>query len=1053
MARWNSIRRDRSQKAGRRRFQPTALRLEERTLLSSLLDNLPDPVGVATDSAGDVFVSYDASNSNSGRQAGVEEYPANGSQFEAFWTTGSLAHPGPLVALDPSASIPNLQADDILEMQPDGELFAYRPSSGQVEKYDDFRNYSVNESDVYDLQTGRSLNLSGAINLSNAVYGDFGANGSNLLVSGESNGWDFVLRIAYTENDSSQVFDTLKVLVASPTSDGETAPKGLAVNDQGTVLTTLPIRPAGARLGVDVPVAFDALFDQGNSPAPQFPTLGLATVPVIDAQGITTDGTGNFVVATGETSLLDGAPGYVAISPDLTWYSAQESTPPDQDSPSPQPWGIAVPANASGTVMVTVPNQNEVLGDGYTPPPAGAYTPAQSRHAYGVDQITFTGPDGTTIRGDGAGQTIAILDEGYDPTISADLKQFDRTFGLPDPQFQQINNQNVPVIPDIIGETTLDVEWAHAIAPAAKIVLFDFSGAGDYAAQFTSLMDEVQYAASYPDVSVVSISYGAGEAALFQQGWNQQSYDRDFLAPGVTFLVSSGDSGIFPNSGTTIGVSYPASSPDVVAVGGTTLQNLDAAGHYPGTGPNEEIGWGNGLLSGQAGGSGGGMSRYEAEPSWQQQVVPTSLDWTGGRAVPDVAWDADPNTGFYVYYSTPDSSGATGWQQLGGTSIAAPQWAGLIAIANQERVAEGGMPLTGYDQTLPALYSLPSRDFHDIVYGNNGYPAGPGYDLVTGLGTPVANLLVSDLASYQMASQLVVTAEPPGRVTAGSGFGFTVAVEDPFGNVIRNYDGSVTVTLTNDSKGGSVTVTAVNGVAAFTVDVTLAGTFTLTATSGSLTPATTTGFDVTPAAASRLVVATQPPSRVTAGAGFGLTIKVEDRFGNVVTSFTGTVSLALAKNPGGSTLGGTVTVTVINGVATFSGLTLRKAGSGYTLTASSGGLTAATTSGVTVTPAAASKLVITTQPPSRVTPGLGFGLAVAVEDPFGNVVTSFTGTVSLALAKNPGGSTLGGTVTVTVINGVATFSGLILRKAGSGYTLTATTKGLTSATTDAFTVT
>ena len=109
----------------------------------------------------------------------------------------------------------------------------------------------------------------------------------------------------------------------------------------------------------------------------------------------------------------------------------------------------------------------------------------------------------------------------------------------------------------------------------------------------------------------------------------------------------------------------------------------------------------------------------------------------------------------------------------------------MIAIADQERVqADGGTPLTGYDQTLPALYSLPSSDYHDIVIGNNGYPAGPGYDLDTGLGSPVANLLVPALAAYK--SQLVVTAQPPTSVTAGQGFGLTIKVEDGFGDVVTS---------------------------------------------------------------------------------------------------------------------------------------------------------------------------------------------------------------------------------------------------------------------------
>src|SRR5271165_2672569 len=120
--------------------------------------------------------------------------------------------------------------------------------------------------------------------------------------------------------------------------------------------------------------------------------------------------------------------------------------------------------------------------------------PSQIRHAYGVDQITFTGPGGTAIHGDGAGQTIAILGLGNDPTILPDLQYFDRILNLPDPpSFQQINNLKVGVDPSGVEETSIDVEWAHAIAPAANILLFDFSPGSFINSSATSLVDEVQY--------------------------------------------------------------------------------------------------------------------------------------------------------------------------------------------------------------------------------------------------------------------------------------------------------------------------------------------------------------------------------------------------------------------------------------------------------------------------------------------------------------------------------------------------------------------------------
>ena len=749
---------------GRRRFLLAADVLEERTLLSNLFTTLPDPEGVTTGLYGDVYVSYNSSTSLSPQES-IAAYSSSGFLIDrtAMSESGPTDSPGPLVTLgsseSPSESLPTLDNGDILEMQPDGQLFAFRPSTELSERYSDFQGTPFNATAVYDSQTKAPVDLNSTISLTGANFGDFGVDGNNLVVSVESNGWDFVMQTSYSENTPSQIsYSQWDVVVAAPTSDGSTAPKGLAVNSLGTVLTTLP-----DAAGSDVLVSYN---DRQPSAGVVIPNLGL---PTIDAGGITIDGSGNFVLAADATSLLNnGDPAYVSISPSLKSYAAHLITPlTNSNSTSvPIPWGIAW-ASTIGMVLATVPSGNEVISGTEVPPQTYGYSPSQIRHAYGVDQITFTGPGGTTIQGDGAGQTIAILAAGNDPTILPDLQQFDRTFNLPDPpSFQQINNLKVGVDPQTIDETSLDVEWAHAIAPAANILLFDFSFAGTLANSSTSLMDEVQYVTqNYHSVSVVSISYGEGEAYLSQNNWNQQSYDTDFQAPGVTFLVAAGDDGAYgdyrSDGDEKVTVEDPAASPDVVAVGGTELQNLDAAGDYPGTGANGEIAWGNGTNSGsQAGGGGGGISTIEPEPTWQQKVVPTSIDPTGGRAVPDVAWDADPATGFPVYYSTPDDSDNFGWTVLGGTSIAAPQWAGLIAIADQERVqGDGGTPLTGYDQTLPALYSLPSSDYHDIVIGDNGYPAGPGYDLVTGLGSPVANLLVPALAAYK--SQLVVTAQPP----------------------------------------------------------------------------------------------------------------------------------------------------------------------------------------------------------------------------------------------------------------------------------------------------
>ena len=200
------------------------------------------------------------------------------------------------------------------------------------------------------------------------------------------------------------------------------------------------------------------------------------------------------------------------------------------------------------------------------------------------------------------------------------------------------------------------------------------------------------------------------------------------------------------------------------------------------------------------------------------------------------------------------------------------------------------------------------------------------------------------------------------------------------------------------------------------------------------------------------VVTAQPPASVTAGSGFGLTVTVEDSTGNVDSSFNGTVSLALYNNPGGATLGGTLTTTAQSGVAAFSGLTLDNAATGYTLLVSGGGVPDATTNAFNVTAAAATQLSVTTEPPAGVGVGVGFGLVVSAEDQFGNVDLNFNGSVDVALLNNPGGAALGGTLSVAAQSGAATFSGLTLDQAGAGYTLQLSAIGLTSATTNAFNV-
>jgi hypothetical protein len=195
-----------------------------------------------------------------------------------------------------------------------------------------------------------------------------------------------------------------------------------------------------------------------------------------------------------------------------------------------------------------------------------------------------------------------------------------------------------------------------------------------------------------------------------------------------------------------------------------------------------------------------------------------------------------------------------------------------------------------------------------------------------------------------------------------------------------------------------------------------------------------------------LVVTARPPASVTAGSPFGLTVQAEDNSGNLVASFNGTVTVALASSPGGATLGGTLTVTASGGIATFSGLTLTKAAAGYSLDVSSSGVNDATTSAMTVTPSSATQLVITQQAPATVQVNKAFALKASIEDQYGNVVRTASNRMSVAFASNPTGATLGGTLSVTASGGVASFTNLTINKIGSGYTLQVSSSGLTSAT-------
>lgn len=315
----------------------------------------------------------------------------------------------------------------------------------------------------------------------------------------------------------------------------------------------------------------------------------------------------------------------------------------------------------------------------------------------------------------GLGQTIALVDAYDDPTAEADLATFSTNFGLPacttaNGCFKLVYAGGTQPLADTSGwsnEIAIDTQWAHAMAPEAAIMLVE--------AQSNSMRDLIAGvdAAVQNGATVVSMSWISSEIP------DESQVDTHFNVTGVTFVAASGDSGH--------GVGYPSASPFVVAVGGTTL-TVNANGSWA-----SETAWS---------GSGGGASAFESEPSYQM-----SVQTTGRRGVPDVAYDGDPNTGVSSYNSNACGACLTGWEQWGGTSIGTPQWAALFAIANAKRVKTGKATLT---QPQIVLYAAGEAAYHEITSGSNGTcgsecTAGPGYDFVTGLGSPIGLAVISQL--------------------------------------------------------------------------------------------------------------------------------------------------------------------------------------------------------------------------------------------------------------------------------------------------------------------
>lgn len=361
------------------------------------------------------------------------------------------------------------------------------------------------------------------------------------------------------------------------------------------------------------------------------------------------------------------------------------------------------------------------------------YTPALMRKAYNIP-ASWTGK----------GQKIVIVDAYGSPTARADLQTFSDTFGLPAAKFDTYCASKCPrtVDPGWAGETSLDVQWAHAIAPAAKINLVVATDNSNVA-----IDKAVKYAITHNLGDVLSMSYGSDESdykthADIKELLASHDLFADATAKNISLFASSGDNGA-SDSKPKVTASYPASDPLVTAVGGTNLYMSDN-GTY-----QAETVWGDqedcplGCRYGPIGATGGAPSVFFSAPRYEKNVTGYKM-----RTTSDVSYDASVYTSVLVYNGFNANPDDNGFYFVGGTSAGSPQWAGIGALANEQAGHRLG-------QLNPQLFGLfgssdYNRAFHDVKSGNNawhgpGFSAGKNYDLPTGLGSPNVKNLVNAL--------------------------------------------------------------------------------------------------------------------------------------------------------------------------------------------------------------------------------------------------------------------------------------------------------------------
>ncbi len=383
------------------------------------------------------------------------------------------------------------------------------------------------------------------------------------------------------------------------------------------------------------------------------------------------------------------------------------------------------------------------------------YDPKQLRKAYDLTPILDKGYNGK-------GQTIVIIDSFGSPTALSDLKQFDMDYGLPNPpSFQQLAPIGKvafdPTNNDQIGwaeETSLDVQWSHAMAPQANIIVLTSPVSETQGVQgMPEFLKLEEYALDHHLGKIISQSWGTTENTLFTTAGQKvfdgfEAFYKRAAASGVTVFASAGDAGtanpdVNGNTYPFPTVGYPASSPWVTAVGGTSLF-ADVHGNY-----QHETVWNDGPQDA----TGGGISQKFKEPFYQFGLPKSDQQLLNGhRGLPDIAFNADPNTPVPVFLGFLGGSN-NGYYLFGGTSEGSPAWAGIMADADQYV----GHPIGFLN---PYLYNLglskheASKVYHDTTVGNNsqppipGYDATPGWDATTGWGTPIVESLFHALKSF-----------------------------------------------------------------------------------------------------------------------------------------------------------------------------------------------------------------------------------------------------------------------------------------------------------------